>query len=60
MWFLILVQMTGTIPNVYPLAYFTRYEDCMFELHQVEFGIQGQDEGLLCLEASKDEVRDHF
>lgn len=51
MWFLVLVQMAGTVPNAYPLAYFLRYEDCMFELHQVEFGIQGTDEALLCLEA---------
>ena len=51
MWFLVLVQMTGTVPDAYPLTYFPRYEDCMFELRQVEFAIQGTDEALLCLEA---------
>ena len=51
MWFLVLVSMVGTVPEVHPLAFFYDYDECMVVLHEVEFGIQGTDEALLCLEA---------
>lgn len=61
MWLLILVRMTGTVPDVYPLQVFIRYEECMVALHEVEFGIQGEDEAVLCLRAqSEDQIRYHF
>lgn len=61
MWLLILVTMTGTVPDVYPLQVFIRYEECMVALHEVEFGIQDEGEAVLCLRArSEDQIRHHF
>lgn len=61
MWFLILVRMTGTVPDVYPIGVFHDYDNCMVVLREVEFGVQGEDEALLCLkEHSEDQIRYRF
>lgn len=56
MWFLILVRMTGTVADVYPIGVFHDFDNCMVVLHEVELGVQGTDEGLICLQQSKDET----
>lgn len=53
MWFLVVVQMAGQSPDVYPIAFFEDHETCMVVLREVEFGIQGTHEGLMCLQESK-------
>lgn len=54
MWFLVLVEMIGTSVDVHPLEVFLRYEECMVVLHEVEFGVQGEHETLVCIKESSE------
>lgn len=49
MWFLVLVEMVGTVVDVHPLAVFHDYDECIVVMREVEFGVQGEHEALLCL-----------
>lgn len=50
MWFLVLVQLMGTRPEVSAIGVFQDHENCIVVLHEIEFGIQGTHQGLICLE----------
>lgn len=54
MWFLVLVEMIGTVVEVHPIGVFIRYEECMVVLHELEFGVQGEHETLVCLKESSE------